>query len=471
MAYGSLLHETRRALHARIVAVIEGLHPGRPGEHVERLAHHALRGGLRDRAVGYLRQAGAKAAARSAHREAVAFFEQALEILQADGPPGAALGTTIDLVFDLRASLAPLGEFGRTLAHLRQAETRAELLGDRRRLGWVSAYLPQSYYTLGEQAAAIRSAERALEIGTALDDAPIQIVATFGLGQAHHVLGDYDDARRHLARAMAAVEGPLRGERWGMAGQVSVAARIWLAASLADVGSFAEALSCARDGLTIAEAAGRPWSTAGSYMTVGFVHLAQGYVDEAAPVLDRGIAFSREMDLTAWLPMLLCARGVAEARRGRLPEALGMLDEGIRHATTLRILSRHALRLTWLAEAYVLAGRFDEAAAAAREAHRLASEQREKGYAAGALRMLGEVAAHTGDAEAAAGHYRDALASAQLLGMRPLEALCRLGLGSVARRAGESGPAKEHLNAAATRLREMDMRYWLIQAEELLSRL
>jgi tetratricopeptide (TPR) repeat protein len=473
VAYGSLLHETRRALHARIVGVIEGLYPGRLSEHVERLAHHALRGGLRDKAVAYLRQAGAKAAARSAHRGAVAFFEQALEILEADGPREATLGTAIDLVFDLRASLAPLGEFTRTLAHLRRAETRAETLGDRRRLGWVSAYLTQSYYTLGEQAAAIRSAERALEVGSELGDAPIQIVATFGLGQARHVLGDYALARRHLSRAVAAVEGELSRERWGMAGLVSVAARIWLAASLADVGEFAEALRCAREGLALAEAAGHPWSTAGSYMTVGFIQLSQGHPGEAAPVLDRGIAFSREMDLTAWLPMLLCARGMADARSGRVADGLRLLEEGIRHADALRILSRHALRLTWLAEAYLLAGRVAEAVTAARDAHRLAAEHEEKGYAAGALRMLGETAscAGGGEAESAARHYAEALASAQALGMRPLEALCHLGLGSLARRAGDGGPAKERLTVAATLLREMDMRHWLIQAQEALAAL
>ena len=61
-----LLPERRRELHARIVDAIETLHRDRLGEHIERLAHHALRGELREKAVDYLRQAGLKAAARSA---------------------------------------------------------------------------------------------------------------------------------------------------------------------------------------------------------------------------------------------------------------------------------------------------------------------------------------------------------------------------------------------------------------------
>ncbi len=418
----------------------------------------------------FLRQAGLRAAARSAHREAVTFFEQALEILEADGPREAALPTAIDLVFDLRASLAPLGEFTRTLAHLRRAETRAETLGDRWRLGWVSAYLTQSYYTLGEQAAAIRSAERALGIGAELGDRPLQIAASFGLGQAHHVLGVYPAAQRHLRSAVAAVDGELVRERWGMAGLVSVAARVWLAASLAEVGEFDEALECIHAGLAVAEAADHPWSIAGSLMTLGFVHLSRGHLEAAIPVVDRGIAFSREMDLTAWLPMLLCVRGAADARGGRVAEGVLLMEEGVGRAASLRILSRQALRLSWLAEGYRLAGRTAEAVTAAREAHRLAAEHEERGYAANALRMLGEATA-AADPAVAARHCTGALEGAQALGMRPLEALCRLDLGALAARAGQRDEARDHLTAALRMLRAMNMRHWLPGAESALAAL
>ena len=82
VAYGSLLQERRHVLHIRIVETIERLYPDRQGEHVELLAHHAARGELWEKAVEYLHQAGKKAAARSATREAIAYFEQALEALR-----------------------------------------------------------------------------------------------------------------------------------------------------------------------------------------------------------------------------------------------------------------------------------------------------------------------------------------------------------------------------------------------------
>jgi hypothetical protein len=50
-------------------------------EQVERLAHHALRDEVWDKTLTYCRQAGEKALARSAHREAVECFDQALSSL------------------------------------------------------------------------------------------------------------------------------------------------------------------------------------------------------------------------------------------------------------------------------------------------------------------------------------------------------------------------------------------------------
>ena len=461
VAYGSLLHATRRSLHARIVGVIEDLYPARLSEQVERLAHHALHGGQSDKAVRYLRQAGAKAAARSAHREAVGFLEQALEVIDTSGASRATIETAIDLVFELRASLAPLGEFARTLEHLHRAAQHAERLGDQRRLGWVSAYLTQSHYTLGDQEAAIRSAEQALALGDVLGDAPIRIVATFGLGQARHELGDYALAQQHLRDVISAVDGNRIRERWGMAGLVSVGARLWLSASLSGVGEFAEALSRAREAVTLAEAANHPWSLGGARMTLGSTLVSRGHLAEAVPVLEQGIAFSREMGITAWLPMLFSALGAARARGGHADEGVALLEEGVARARALSIVSRQSLRLTWLAEAYLLAGRLDDARATVQAAHRLAREHKEKAYEGWALRMSGELNA---DPAAAAELYRRALARADELYMRPLAALCHLGLASLSRRTGNTARGADHLSVALGLLRELDMRYWLERA-------
>jgi len=137
VAYGTVLQERRRVLHARIVEALERLYPDRLAEQVERLAHHTFRGEVWAKAVIYLRQAGAKAFARSAHREAATCFEQAL-VAQSHLPETfERRGQAIDLRFELRNSLLPLGKLDQTLDLLREAEAVAKALDDKRRLGWV----------------------------------------------------------------------------------------------------------------------------------------------------------------------------------------------------------------------------------------------------------------------------------------------------------------------------------------------
>src|SRR5262245_48443315 len=102
VAYNSLLLERRRRLHTRLVEAIEALAPERAAEQVERLAHHALRGEIWDKAVTYCQQAGTRAYDRAAFREAVASFEQALAHLPEDGH---ARGLAIDLRLALQGPL------------------------------------------------------------------------------------------------------------------------------------------------------------------------------------------------------------------------------------------------------------------------------------------------------------------------------------------------------------------------------
>jgi hypothetical protein len=84
-----------------------------------------------------------------------------------------------------------------------------------------------------------------------------------------------------------------------------------------------------------------------------------------------------------------------------------------------------------------------------------------------ALRLLGEVAARSEpcNVQEAERRYRDAITLAHDLGMRPLVAHCHLGLGKLYRRTGQREQAQEHLTTATTMYREMDMRFWVEQAE------
>ena len=159
VAYGSLHQERRRTLHARIVEALEALYADRLAEQVERLAHHALRGEVWDKAVTYCQQAGARAYDRAAFREAVASFEQALQALEHLPEHGDTRVLAIELRLALAGPLSALGEYGRRLALLGEAEALARALDDRARLGQVLARMAMVLRITGDPDGAIAAGQ------------------------------------------------------------------------------------------------------------------------------------------------------------------------------------------------------------------------------------------------------------------------------------------------------------------------
>jgi predicted ATPase len=177
VAYAGLLGERRRALHAAVVAALERLHAERLAEHVERLAHHARQGEVWDKAVRYLRQAGTKGLLRSANREAATCFEQALEALRRLPEHPDAIAESLDVRFDLRNALNPLGELGRIGALLDETEALAEAVGDQRRLARALNYKVIQLAQAGDYAAGLQAGLRALAIGESQANVAIQVAA------------------------------------------------------------------------------------------------------------------------------------------------------------------------------------------------------------------------------------------------------------------------------------------------------
>jgi predicted ATPase len=191
VAYGSLLQERRRALHGRIVDALERLYPDRLAEQVDRLADHALRGEVWTKAVAYGRQAGAKAVAHSANREAAAYYEQAPGALAHLPDRRDTREQAVDLRFDRCMALLPLGDYGRVGEVLREAEAFAEALEDQHRLGLISAFMVEHCKRMGEPDRAVASGQRALALAEASGDVASHVMVTYFLGRSYWDLGDY----------------------------------------------------------------------------------------------------------------------------------------------------------------------------------------------------------------------------------------------------------------------------------------
>ena len=287
VAYGTLLTDRRRELHASVVHAIETLQRDRLANEVDRLAYHAFRGALWEAAVAYARQAGAKAARNSAYREAAAWLEQGLEALARLPQRNETLAHAVELRLELRNMLLPLGEHQRILEHLAQAEKLATSLGDERRLGWVCANRARQMVLLGEPAAAVEAVSRALSLGEAHGDLPLEVTATSVLGQACYARGEYRRGAEVLRRNVAALTGERGQERLGLAGLPSVTSRTFLVFCLAELGEFADAHVLADEAVRMADAADHPYSIAHALFGAGHVALRQGNWSRAIALLER----------------------------------------------------------------------------------------------------------------------------------------------------------------------------------------
>ena len=471
VTYRSLLQERRRVLHARIVEALETLAGDRLTDQVERLADHAVRGEVWDKALLYCRQAGAKAVERSASREAVGCYEQALTALAHLPEHRTLREQAIDLRCDLCSACMVLGQHERALHDLRAAETLAEALDDPHQLGRISLYLAQYFLAVGQYDPAIASSQRALTLAAASGESGTPILASTYLGLAYYFQGDYRQAMDACRRAMAALEGERRYERFGQPIFPAVTSRTFLSFCLTDVGRFAEAIAVGVEGRHIAETVNHPVSLVSAYRSVSLPYLRQGNLHQALPRLERAVGLCEDADLPFHFSLLAPALGAAYVLCERVDEAVRLLERALEQATSSSTMPIRVLQLFTLGEAHLHAGRIEEAHTLAARALEYFRTHQERGREAYALRLLGDIAAHRDppQVEEAEASYRQALALAEALGMRPLVAHCHLGLGSLYARSGQREQARAALAAAIDLDRAMDIPFWLTRAEAVLA--
>ena len=452
------------------MAAIEQHAADRRADQVERLAHHALRGEVWDKAVAYCRQAGDKAVARSASREAVTCFEQALVALEHLPAGRERHEQAIDVRFGLRQALTPRLEYGRLLTYLREAEVLAEALGDQHRLGWGAAYMIDCFGATGDLQRAVAVGQRALALAGTLKDAALQVVTHLFLGRVYHRLGDYPQAIDLLRQNLVPLEGALLWEHFGLPGLPSVMSRTHLALCIAELGAFTEGLAHAEESLRIAEAVNHPDSLSQACRGLGDVYLRKGELHQAIPWLERGLEVSRAWDMPLRFYLVSSTLGYAYVLSGRLSEALPLLEQSASTEVTGIVRGRVDV---WLSEAYLRLGRLDEALAVVERDLEFCRTHTHQGDQAWALRLLGEIYArrHPPQAELAEASYREALALADKLGMRPLQAHCYQGLGTLFAKIGQREQAHAELSTALEMYQAMEMTFWLPETEAALAQI
>jgi tetratricopeptide (TPR) repeat protein len=434
----------------------------------EVVAQHFTEAGLASEALNYWVKAGRIAYARWANREAVEFFEQALRVLGSLSESRSTLEQAFDIRLELPQALIQLREIPRALERLEECEPLAERLNDDRRRCRMLSFKAVTYALTGELEEAVSAGTRALEFARRLGDLSLRIPASTILQQVQFYRGEYENVVE-LARAnLAAVPDELESEDFGLAAKPSVYDRGRLIFSLCELGGFEEAAKLQVEGMLLAAQTEHAYSIGWAHLASSWIHMLKGNWAQAQPLLEHATGVLKGGNVMLLIPIAISLSAWNLAQLGEASEAVSRLGEGE------ELLERHATGglsgtlgwfYPWLGRAALVLGRLDDARRLSERA--LEFSPRQPGFAAHALHLLGDIATHPDRFQAKTGeiHYRKALAIAEPRGMRPLVAHCQLGLGKLYLRDGKRKRAYEHLTTATATYREMDMRFWLEQAE------
>jgi class 3 adenylate cyclase len=466
VAYGSLLQERRRALHTRMMEAIEDRYRDRISEQADRLAHHAFRGDLWEKASHYARQVGDRAVALCADAEAVAAYSRALEAL--DQLPASADNARIgiDLRLAFRAPLWRQGQLERLREIFQEAEAIAARSEQTESLDAIYSFLVQYHWAKGEYDQAISYGHRCLEASDRRHDLGLRVTGLYYMGASYQAQGAYGSALDCFQEIIDRLEGPKAGERFGLSGLPYSGACALAAECLGELGDLARALEFIRRGEHVANSADHLYSKSVLAIARGRALLRQDPGGVIAP-LEATVATCREKKFAGQTMRALTVLGQAYGLVGRSGEAIPLLREAIALQEHAGAFVDRALWTRVLAGLYVRAGNVEEAQTTAEAALRFAQRHGERGNEAWTHWVLGQVMTERGQHDAVLRHFEAALGLAGQLGMRPLVAHCHLGLGKLYRRTDKREQAREHLATATTMYREMGMTYWLekVQAE------
>jgi predicted ATPase/class 3 adenylate cyclase len=456
-AYGTLLREPRRALHARIAEAIEGQFAETGESRPEILAHHCTEAGLIEKATGLWGKAGQRSLDRSALAEAAAQFTRALE--QIATLPGTRALRREQIKLQV-AIITPLIHVkGYAAAETKAAAEQARLLIEQAEaLGeppedplllfsvlyafWVAnfvAFNRDVACDLATQFLALAEKQRAT--------VPIMIGHRL-MGLSLLCAGDIAAGRAHLDQAIAlydlAEHRPL-ATRFGQ--DVGVATLSYRSQALWVLG-YPDAARVDMDhALKNAREIGQAATLMLALAYVGLIFNRCRNHTEAIARAEELFALAEEKDSAYWKALAMMEKGYALNLKGQASDAIEMLISGIAGWRTTGATFRMPERLSYLARAYAELGRCDDAWRCIGEAMTAVETTKEKWCEAEVHRFAGEIALMSPERDAAKAedYFLRALAVARQQQAKSWELRAAMSMARLWRDQGKLQQARELL--------------------------
>jgi tetratricopeptide (TPR) repeat protein len=367
----------------------------------------------------------------------------------------------VEIRYAMRNAHLAVGDLDAIPANLHRALTLAQALDDSRWQSRITSSLAHYHWLRRELPQAFPLAHRGIDLAERTGDVIEVALACGVLGRAHWARGEYAAAVTVFQKCLEIETSEAPRGMTAIIAIPSVVSMRWLAQSLAELGSFEAAIAAGREAVHTAETRNHPYSLANALTALGMVMLRRGRFVEAAGLIERTVEVAREFGFREFLGPAQPFLAKAYAGAGRPTDAYASLSAA--RESIGSVVHLHAR----MGEAALAVGALPEARQYAEGALAFSRKQTARGEEAWSLYMLGVITAGQGPNSVAASddYYGQSLALAEDLGMRPLVAHCHLGLGKLFRRTGQGSQARAHLTTATTMYREMDMRFWLAQAE------
>jgi predicted ATPase len=362
-AYGTLLREPRRALHARIAQTLESQFAEIAESQPELLARHCTEAGLIEKGVSYWLRAGRNAAARYANVEAIAHLRRGIEAV--DRLPADPMKDRVDL--DLQLALGPCviatqgpasSIAAATFARARQV---CERLGDPPEYLHVMHWLMQALGVRGDLPRSLEAAVTLLGLAEARGNRPAALNAMRSVGMITLMMGRlveaYELTERNLQQFGASDEAErvaarAAGQDAGAAGLAVMASALWL------LGHVDKAVARMGAALERADAVKDPHTQAYVCYYASLLYALCGERAAAYHHAGRCLTLSEEHGFRQWRNPARAIRAICAAvpkSSGTIDQALVGLEEYSGAPYQLGITARYML----LCEALLQRGQLD----------------------------------------------------------------------------------------------------------------
>ncbi|HZZ25489.1 MAG TPA: hypothetical protein VFE60_24360 [Roseiarcus sp.] len=424
-AYGTLLREQRRGLHARVFEALESRFAEIAENQPELLAQHATEAGLIEKAAALWSRAGERSLARSALAEAVAQLTRAIDQIATLPATPARRAEQIRLqvalitpFFHLKGYIAPETKAAAERARLLIEE--AEALGEPPEdplLMFSVLYGFWNVKVLAFNGDAVRElAAQFLALAERRGAPAPRMIGHRIMGTSLLTTGDIGDGRPHLDRGVAlydsAAHRPL-ATRFGQDGRVAILSwrhqSLWLLgypqAALADVEDVLEqAREIGQVGTLIYARVWAPWTQ---------MH-CENYAAATAQ-LEELLVLVEEKGALFWKAPVMMTQAVSLVLLGKAADAVQMFTRwfGAYQSTGATLVCPY--RLSYFARAYMELGQFDNAWRCIEEAISMIAATKETWCEAEVNRVAGEIAplSNGSDAAKAEAYFERALSVAR----------------------------------------------------------